>query len=59
VKMSANCDVVTTWRTRDRWQPSLGRNEDQSSHTSCADAERVGGEVHDADVVTVDESAAR
>jgi hypothetical protein len=40
VKISVNYDVVGTWKTGlDRWQPSLGQNEDQSPHAWCVDVE--------------------
>jgi hypothetical protein len=39
-------------RELDRWQPSL-------RHAWCVDAKRVGGEVHDADIVTIDKCALR
>jgi hypothetical protein len=43
----------------DRWQPSLGKNEDQSPHAWVLMLNGVGGEVHGADIIAIDKCAPR
>jgi hypothetical protein len=60
VKMSANCDVVRTWSTQTWLMATLSDKMKINLHMFGAlMLNGVGGEVHGADVVTVDESVLR
>jgi hypothetical protein len=62
VKMSANCDVIETWSTRTDLTDNDSLSDKMKINLNMFDAlmlNEVCGEVHDADIIAVDESALR